>query len=98
MKKKSNPTLSIVLATFNEEDNIRACLQSVKGFADEVIVYDESSTDKTREIAEKMGAKVFKVKHEDIFHITKNMAINKASGDWVLQLNAHQHLTEEPRR
>ena len=98
MKKKSNPTLSIVLATFNEEDNIRACLDSIKGFADEIIVYDESSTDKTREIAEKMGAKVFKVEHEPIFHITKNKAINKASGDWILQLDADERLTKEMKQ
>ena len=95
MKKKTLPTLSVVLATFNEEDNIRDCLNSVKGFADEIILYDESSIDRTREIAEKMGAKVFKVKHEPIFHITKNKAIKKATGDWILQLDADERLTKE---
>jgi len=89
------PKLSVVLATFNEQDNITACLKSVKGFADEIIIYDESSTDKTRDIAKKMGAKVFKVKHEPIFHITKNKAINKATGDWILQLDADERLTKE---
>lgn len=87
--------LSVVLATFNEEKNIRQCLKSVKGLADEIIVYDESSTDKTRDIAKKLGAKVFKVKHEPIFHVTKNKAINKATGDWILQLDADERLTNE---
>lgn len=86
-------TLSVVLATFNEQDNIKACLESVKGIANEVIIYDESSTDKTREVAKKLGATVFKVKHEPIFHVTKNKAINKAKSDWILQLDADERLT-----
>src|SRR3990172_1056786 len=63
--------LSVVLATRNEETNIEACLDSVKNIADEIIVIDENSSDKTREIAKKFGAKVYKVKHEPIFHKTK---------------------------
>lgn len=90
MKSK---TLSVVLATYNEEDNILGCLNSVKGLATETILFDESSTDKTREIAKKFKAKVFKVIHEPIFHVTKNKAIKKATGDWVLQLDADERLT-----
>lgn len=85
--------LSVVLATLNEEENISACLDSVKDIADEIIVYDEFSTDKTREIAKKYGARVFKVKHEPIFHITKQKAIDKSTGDWILQLDADEHVT-----
>ncbi len=92
MKKQ---TLSVVLATFNEEANIISCLNSVKDLATETIVVDESSTDKTREIAKKFGAKVFKVKHEPIFHVTKNKAIRKATGNWVLQLDADERLTSK---
>ena len=73
--------LSVVLATRNEEKNIKACLESVKDIADEIIVVDESSTDKTRDIVKKMGATVYKVKHEPIFHITKQKALDKATGD-----------------
>jgi len=90
MKKQ---TLSVVLATFNEEKNITDCLKSIRSLADEIIVVDESSTDKTRELAKKLGAKIYKVKHEPIFHITKNKAIKKATGDWVLQLDADERLT-----
>ena len=87
--------LSVVLATRNEEENIGRCLESVKDIAGEIIVFDEESTDKTREIAKKFGAKVFIVSHEPIFHKTKQKAIDKASGEWVLQLDADESVTPE---
>ena len=85
--------LSVVLATRNEEENIRVCLKSVKDIADEIVIVDESSTDNTREIARKYGAKVYKVKHEPIFHKTKQKALDKATGDWILQLDADERVT-----
>lgn len=87
--------LSVVLATRNEQKNIERCLASVKGIADEVIVVDEYSTDKTREIAERLGAKVFLEPHYDIFHVTKEKALRRAQGDWVLQLDADEEVTPE---
>lgn len=87
--------LSVVLAVRNEEENIGRCLDSIKDVADEIIVVDEHSTDKTVEIAKKYGAKVFLEPHHDIFHITKQKALNKASGDWVLQLDADEAVTPE---
>lgn len=93
MNKKAK--LSVVLATFNEEKNITACLKPVKEIADEIIVIDGSSTDQTREIARKLGAKVFKTTNKPIFHINKNMAINKARGDWIYQLDADEVTTKE---
>jgi len=91
-------TLSVVLATYNEEENIVGCIKSVKGLADEIIIYDESSTDKTRDLAKKLGASVYKVKHEPIFHITKNKAIKKAKGDWILQMDADERLTPQMKK
>ncbi len=85
--------LSVVLATRDEEENIGGCLRSVKDIADEIVVVDESSTDKTREIAKKYGARVYKVKHEPIFHKTKQKALDKATGDWILQLDADERVT-----
>jgi glycosyltransferase involved in cell wall biosynthesis len=87
--------LSVVLATRNEEENIGRCLESVKDIADEIIVVDEFSDDLTREIAEKYGAKVFTEPHHDIFHITKEKALEKASGEWILQLDADEVVTLE---
>lgn len=90
--------LSVVLATRNEEANIARCLESVKNIADEVIVVDEFSTDKTREIAKRMGAKVVKEEHHAIFHITKQKAIDLATGGWILQLDADEAVTPELAR
>lgn len=86
--------LSVVLATKNEAKNIGACLESVKDIADEIVVVDEYSTDETRKIAQKYGAKVYKNKHKKNFHESKQMAINKAKGDWILQLDADEIVTK----
>jgi len=87
--------LSVVLATRNEESNISRCLKSVKSLADETIVVDEESTDKTREIARSLGAKVYKTRHEPIFHKTKQKALDLATGDWILQLDADEIVTRQ---
>src|SRR3989344_629117 len=89
--------LSVVLATRNEEKNIGFCLESIKKIADEIIVVDEESDDATVKIAKKYNAKVYSVKHEPIFHKTKQKAIGYAKGDWVLQLDADERATKELR-
>lgn len=86
-------SLSVVLATRNEEENVERCIRSVKGLADEIVVFDEYSTDKTAEIAQKLGAKVYLEPHHDIFHITKQKALEKANGEWILQLDADEVVT-----
>lgn len=93
MKKSSTPTLSVVLATFNEEKTLPDCLESVKDFADEIIIVDGSSTDATLEIAKKYGAKVITTTNKPNFHINKQMAIDAASKDWILQLDADERVT-----
>lgn len=87
--------LSVVLATFNEEANIGACLDSVKDLADEIIVMDGSSTDKTVDIAKKYGAFVQVTQNHKIFHINKQKAIDKAKYEWVLQLDADERVSPE---
>lgn len=87
--------LSVVLATRNEELNIGPCLESVKDIANEIIVVDESSSDRTREIAEEYGAKVYKVKHERIFHVNKQKSLELASGEWILQLDADERVSKD---
>ena len=83
-------SLSLAIATYNEEKNIGRCLQSVKDWIDEIVVVDGSSTDRTREIARKLGAKVIKTTNKPIFHINKQMAIERCHGDWILQLDADE--------
>jgi glycosyltransferase involved in cell wall biosynthesis len=87
--------LSVVLATFNEENNLAACLDSVRDLADEIIIVDGSSTDKTVEIAKKYGAKVVVTKNLPNFHINKQKAIGLATKDWILQLDADERVTRE---
>ena len=95
MKK---PKISVAVATFNEEKNIGPCLESVRQLADEIIVVDGGSTDKTVEIAKKYGAKVIVTDNPPIFHINKQKAIDAATGDWILQLDADEMVTPELKK
>jgi glycosyltransferase involved in cell wall biosynthesis len=87
--------LSVVLATLNEEENIGRCLVSVKNIADEIIVVDEKSSDRTANIAKKFGAKVYEVQHQENFHVNKQKAIEKAKCKWILQLDADEVVSGE---
>ena len=87
--------LSVVLATFNEESNLPECLDSVRNLADEIIIVDGSSIDKTVEIAKKYGAKVIVADNLPNFHINKQKAIDLATKDWILQLDADERVTPE---
>jgi len=91
-------TLSVVLITHNEERNLPRTLESVTPLVrdgkGEIIVVDSGSTDRTVEIAQSYGAKVF-VETWKGFAGQKNSAIDKASMDWVLQLDADEALEPE---
>lgn len=87
--------ISVALATFNEEKNIGECLASVEGLADEIVVVDGSSTDKTVETAKRYGARVVVTDNPPNFHINKQKAIDLATGDWILQLDADERLSPE---
>jgi glycosyltransferase involved in cell wall biosynthesis len=87
--------LSVVLATFNEEKNITKCLDSLKDIADEIIIVDGSSKDKTVEIAKSYNAKVKITTNKPNFHINKQMAIDMASFDWILQMDADELVSQE---
>jgi glycosyltransferase involved in cell wall biosynthesis len=91
-------TLSVVLITQDEEANLPRTLESVQPLVrdgrGEIIVVDSGSTDRTVEIARSFGAKVF-VEPWKGFAAQKNSAMDKASGDWVLQLDADESLQAE---
>ena len=93
-------TLSVVVITYNEESNIGRLLESTRQ-ADEHIVLDCGSTDRTLEIARTFGARTFTENWKG-YSAQKNCAIEKASGDWVLSLDADEavepELMEEIRR
>jgi glycosyltransferase involved in cell wall biosynthesis len=88
-------TISVVLATFNEEKNLADCLHSVVEFADEIVIVDGTSTDKTVEVAKQFGAKIHITDNPPIFHINKQKAIDLATKDWILQLDADERVTVE---
>lgn len=87
--------LSVVLAVFNEEENLKNCLNSIKDIAWEIVIVDGGSTDKTIDIAKKYKARIIQTDNPPIFHINKNKAIDAAKGDWVLQLDADEVVSKD---
>ncbi|MFI5205485.1 MAG: glycosyltransferase family 2 protein [Candidatus Paceibacterales bacterium] len=88
--------LSVVIIAHNEEENIGKCIESVKGIADEVVVVDSFSTDKTCDLAKGMGARV--IQHAFEGHIQqKNWARGQATFNYVLSLDADESLSEQLR-
>lgn len=94
-------TLSVVIITHNEEANLGRTLQSVMPLVcdgkGEIIVVDDGSTDRTVEIAQSFGAKVF-VEEWKGYAAQKNSAIHKAMGDWILSLDADEEVERELTR
>ena len=85
--------ISAVINTFNEEKNIQRAIKSV-AWADEIIVCDMYSNDKTASLARKLGAKVVFHKRTDFVEPARNYALSKATGDWILILDADEDIPE----
>lgn len=92
-----NIDLSVVVIARNESSRIKDCLESVKGWANEIIVVDDQSTDNTVEIAGEYTDKVF-VRKMDIEGRHRNWAYAQAQNQWVLSLDADERLTPESRQ
>lgn len=86
------PSLSACLMVRNEESNLLRCLTSIKDIVDEIVVVDTGSTDKTVEIAESFGAKVYYHPWEDNFSKHRNQSINYASNEWAFVIDADEEL------
>jgi len=93
--EKKKIVLSVALAVMNEEQNLKACLLSVGDLADEIVVVDGGSTDKTVDVARERHAKVIITDNPPIFHINKQKALDACRGEWILQLDADEIITEE---
>ena len=93
-------TLSVVIITYNEEASIGRALESVtplvSGGQGEIIVVDSGSTDRTVEIAKSFGAKVY-VEEWKGYAAQKNSGIDKATGDWILSLDADEEVGDAAR-
>lgn len=92
---KEKLLLSVVISAFNEEDNIKDCLDSIKNLASEIIFVDNSSSDKTPYIAKRYTGKVFTFKNNPMLNINKNYGFLRATGDWILSLDADERITPE---
>lgn len=84
--------LSVTVITLNEEAHIVPCLESVR-FADEIVVVDSGSTDRTMELARNFTDRIFHT-HWQGFAGTKNFALEQASGDWVFSLDADERVPD----
>ena len=89
----SRPRISVTVITWNEEERLRRCLESV-AWADEIVVVDAGSDDKTVEIARGFTDHVL-VRAWDGFAPQKNFAAERATGDWVLSLDADEEVSPE---
>lgn len=87
------PSLSVCLITKNEEAFIARLLKNVGPHVDEIIVADTGSTDKTREIARDNGARVFEIGWRDDFSWARNQSLMRATGEWILVLDADEQLS-----
>lgn len=88
--------LSVVVLTKNEEDRIKACLESVK-WADEIIIIDNGSSDSTLQIAKQYTNNILTVKEED-FAALRNKAMEQAKGEWVLYVDADERVIESLKK
>jgi glycosyltransferase involved in cell wall biosynthesis len=87
------PTLSVILITRNEEANLADCLASLEGIAQQIVVVDTNSTDRTLEIAKNHGAVISQPEDWPGFGPQKNRALDLATGEWILSLDADERLT-----
>ena len=90
--------ISVVIIAKNEEKDIPRCLNSLKNFADEIIVVDDESTDNTAKIALEYGAKVFRRPLNNNFAEQTNFGINKAKNNWIFIIDADEELTEDLKK
>lgn len=87
--------LSAVISAFNEEKNIERCLKSLS-FVDEIVIINNSSTDKTEQIAKKYTKNVFSQVNNPLeIDLQKNFGFEKAKGDWILSIDADEEVSKE---
>jgi len=88
------PRLSLIVITKNEEASIERCLQSAAGIADEIVIVDSGSTDRTLDIAREFGAKILEPKDWPGFGPQKQRAQDAASGHWILSLDSDEWMED----
>jgi tetratricopeptide (TPR) repeat protein len=94
-KKEKLPAISLCMIVKNESENLPRALNSVKDYADEIIIVDTGSTDDTVEIAKSFGAKVYFYSWNDDFASARNEALRHATCDWILSMDADDEMNGE---
>jgi glycosyltransferase involved in cell wall biosynthesis/tetratricopeptide (TPR) repeat protein len=93
-KSEIGNKLSVCLIVKNEEQFLAQCLKSVRSLAWQIVVVDTGSTDRTVEIAKEFGAEIYSFAWNDDFAAARNAALEHATGDWILILDADEELPE----
>lgn len=88
-------TISVCMIVKNEEKNLAGCLDCLKAIADEIVIVDTGSTDKTKEIAERYTDKIYDFAWIDDFSAARNFAFSKATMDYIYSADADERLDEE---
>ena len=91
-KRRAKPLLSLCTIVRNETRNLPDCLESVRGLVDETVIVDTGSTDGTPDMAQRLGAQVAQAPWPDSFAAARNEALRRASGRWVLWIDADERL------
>lgn len=86
--------LGVVITVYNEEANIKECIESALLLTDNIIVIDTQSTDRTKQIATDMGVKVYSYPYSSYVEPSRNFAIQNVIADWVLILDADERITQ----
>jgi len=97
MQQANGMKISAVIITFNEEDRLPDALASLQGIADEIVVVDSYSTDRTLAIARAAQARIWQNRFED-YGQQKNFAMGKAAHEWILNLDADERVSPELAR
>lgn len=87
--------VTAIIPTFNEESNIKDCINSLRGFAENIILMDNYSTDKTKEIAESLGAKVIQSEKSYKERLNEGINLDEIATQWVLNIDADERLTPD---
>jgi glycosyltransferase involved in cell wall biosynthesis len=91
-ERDDKPFLTLSMIVKDEEEQLPGCLESVKDIADEIVIVDTGSTDKTKELAKKFKAKIFDFEWSNDFAAARNEALKHCTGKWILYLDADERL------
>src|SRR3989344_7451191 len=92
----TKPSLSVVISAYNNESLVENCLESITALADEIIVVDNGSTDKTVAIAKRVGAKI--ITHHNnplVLNQAKNHGFSQAKSEWILSLDPDERVSKK---